>query len=382
MIWSIIFNLYLHPLCTYPGPFLATVSRIPYATAYVQGRLHIYVRDLHNQYGDVVRIAPDELSYTEEHAWKDIYSHSRNFPKDMRFYNSSKKKAASVVIAPDEIHQRQKRAILRAFSDSALKNHERLLQPFVDMLIKRLQETIRLNKHSPIDLTEWYNYVMFDFMALELFGESLGCLEDARYHPWVDMLFGSIKAWAIISISKYFPSISFIIKPVVLFFYRDLLRYRDTKLTSISLKIPRRLDCQQDAADFITYIQNSEDPKSALRPEEIFSNSSFLMMAGSETTATLLSGCTFLILKHPRVYSELVTQIRSRFTSVSEINFSSLAEMPYLRSILQESLRIYPPLPLGMPRVVPDGGAVISGRFVPAKVRTYQNLHTIFQQTK
>ncbi|CAG8896931.1 unnamed protein product [Penicillium egyptiacum] len=130
---------YIHPLSKYPGPFLWTVSRIPYAMAYAQGYLHKRIQQLHHQYGDVVCVAPDELSYRNEQAWRDIHSQPRNFPKDMRFYHASKSKAPSVLVAPDGVHGRQKRAILRAFSAPALKSHERLLRPFVDKLIQKLQ---------------------------------------------------------------------------------------------------------------------------------------------------------------------------------------------------------------------------------------------------
>jgi cytochrome P450 len=58
---------------------------------------------------------------------------------------------------------------------------------------------------------------------------------------------------------------------------------------------------------FITYINGSRDPRSILSPEEMLSNHSSLMMAGSETTVTLLSGCTYFLLKRPEVYSELVS---------------------------------------------------------------------------
>ncbi|KAE8133593.1 cytochrome P450 [Aspergillus pseudotamarii] len=364
--WKIFYNRHLHPLSCYPGPFIWTVSRVPYAAYYAQGKLHRRVQLLHDQYGDVVRVAPDELSYRNQQAWKDIHGHSRNFPKDMRFYHISKNKAPSVLVAPDGVHRRQKRAILRAFSEPAQKSHECLLHPFVDTLIHKLQQKVEDN-NSVVDITEWYNYVMFDFMALELFGESLGCLEDGVYHPWVDMLFGSIKAWAFLSQSKYFPTISWMIKIAGLLFYSDLLQHRTTKFDSIAARVPGDVESDLDQPTFTTYIKARNDPQSILSREEILSNHSFMMMAGSETTATLLSGCTFYILKHPEVHKELSCLIRNRFSSPLEITFSSLADISYLRAVLQEALRMYPPLPLGMPRVVPSGGAIVSGQFVPEK---------------
>ncbi|KAJ5540078.1 cytochrome P450 [Penicillium frequentans] len=362
--WKIFSRRYLHPLSRYPGPFLWSVSRASYATAYAQGKLHKRIQCFHDQYGDVVRVAPDELSYRTEEAWKDIHGPLRNFQKDMRFYHASKSKAPSVAVAPDSIHGRQKRAILRAFSVSALQSHERLLRSFVDTLVRMLHPTDG-KKENVVDMTEWYNNVIFDFMAFELFGESLHCLEKGTSHTWVDMLYGSIKGWAFLSQSKYFPSLSWVIKAALLLFRRDLLQHRSTKFTSVASKVSAESVSESGDPGFGTYMRASNDHKSTLTKEEILSNSSFLMIAGSETTATFLSGCTFFILKHPEVYKKLSCQIRDRFSSPTEMTFSSLADMSYLHCVLQESLRMYPPVPLGMPRVVPNGGAVVSGQFVP-----------------
>ncbi|KAL2815869.1 cytochrome protein [Aspergillus cavernicola] len=350
--WRVTYNRYLHPLGHYPGPLFATISRIPYIRAYTQGRLHQYVQALHNQYGDVVRIAPDELSYRDEHAWKDIYGRSSNFPKDMRLYQWSQKRAPSIVVAPDTIHRRQKRAIL---------------QPYVNVLIERLQQRCEADPNGLTDLTEWFNYVIFDFMAHDLFGDSLRCLEEATYHPWVEVLFGTVKSWAFLAIPKYFPSIAIVLKPLVLFLCRDSLGHRNTKYRALSAKIPTRIESERTKPDFMAHVQSSSDPGSLLLPEEMLPNYSFLMMAGSETTATLLSGCTFYLLQQLESYKRLVSEIRDRFSSSAEVSLSSLGTLPYLHSVITEALRMYPPVPLGMPRVIPAGGAVISGRYVPEK---------------
>ncbi|KAL4899812.1 hypothetical protein BDW74DRAFT_188846 [Aspergillus multicolor] len=366
--WTITYNRYLHPLRGYPGPLLSSVSRVPYMIAYVQGRLHLYALSLHKRYGDVVRIAPDELSYQDEQAWKDIYGRSSNFDKDMRFYQSSKK-GASIAVAPEGIHRRQKKAILRAFSDSALRDHERVLLPYVDTLIKKLGERCAGKEGGDgyVDLTNWFNYVIFDFMAHELFGKPLGCLEEASYHPWVEVLFGTVKAWAFLAIPKFFPSAAMFLKPLVLFLCRDSLGHRDTKYRALSEHIPQ--GNEQEKPVFMSHVQNSSpnDPGTVLLPDEMLPNYSFLMMAGSETTATLLSGCTFYLLKHPHSYQRLVSEVRENFSEASELVLSSLSALPYLKSIIAETLRLYPPVPLGMPRVIPAGGAIISGRYVAEK---------------
>ncbi|PKY05791.1 cytochrome protein [Aspergillus campestris IBT 28561] len=369
ILWKVVYNRHIHPLSHYPGPFLASVSRIPFATAYIRGHLHTYVRNLHQTYGDVVRVAPDELSYQNEQAWKDIYGFGRNFPKDTRFFNVARNGACNMAVAPtDEIHRRQRRVLGGAFSDTALKHQEHLLQQYVDNMIQRLQQQ-STSATEAVDLTEWFNYTTFDFMAKYVFGESLSCLEDAQYHPWVKMIFAAIRAWAVISLSKYIPVLSYPIKIVTLCLYRRLLKDREANFRFSATRLAQRMSRPDDPSppDFISHVKSSQGPKAVLSDDEIRANASFFMIAGSETTATLLSGCIFLLLTRQDTYRELVSQVRARYPTPSAVTFASTADFPYLRAVVHESLRMYPPTPLGMPRVVPEGGAMIAGRFVPGK---------------
>lgn len=65
---------------------------------------------------------------------------------------------------------------------------------------------------------------------------------------------------------------------------------------------------------------------------------------------------------------KLTAEIRGAFKSEDEIDFASVSTLPYLLACLDEALRMYPPVPTGLPRVVPTGGASIAGHYVPEKV--------------
>jgi versicolorin B desaturase len=82
-----IYNLFFHPLSSYPGPLLWRMSSIPWCYHQIKGdRTHIQAQ-FHLKYGDVVRIRPGELSYTSVQAWDDIFVHNPGrpeFPKDPR----------------------------------------------------------------------------------------------------------------------------------------------------------------------------------------------------------------------------------------------------------------------------------------------------------
>ena len=106
--------------------------------------------------------------------------------------------------------------------------------------------------------------------------------------------------------------------------------------------------------------------------EEIISTFGILILAGSETTATLLSAVTYLILKHQEVLERLVAEVRTSFKSEDEITQVSVNKLTYQFAVLEEALRVHPPAPFGFPRVVPgEKGQFVAGRWVPAGVSQY-----------
>ena len=105
--------------------------------------------------------------------------------------------------------------------------------------------------------------------------------------------------------------------------------------------------------------------------EEIISSCGVFLIAGSETTATLLSGATYYLLTNPPVLKRLQAEVRESFQSDDEMT-SYCAEdpsrLPYMEAVLTESLRMYPPVPAALPRITGSTGNVIDGLYVSANV--------------
>lgn len=97
-------------------------------------------------------------------------------------------------------------------------------------------------------------------------------------------------------------------------------------------------------------------------------NSSSVLIAGSETTSSMLSGVTYLLLSNPDALKKVTEEVRTSFKSEDEITLTSVSRLTYMLACLNEALRSYPPVPFGMPRMVPKGGATVSGEFIPENV--------------
>lgn len=97
-------------------------------------------------------------------------------------------------------------------------------------------------------------------------------------------------------------------------------------------------------------------------------NAALLIIAGSETTATALSGATYLLGTNPDVLAKLTAEVRSSFSSEGDITLLSVQNLKYMLAVLDESIRLFPPVPSSLPRVAHQGGDVFCDTYLPANV--------------
>lgn len=110
--------------------------------------------------------------------------------------------------------------------------------------------------------------------------------------------------------------------------------------------------------------------KLGFSPEKMCANAfTILILGGSETTATTLVWPTYKLLTNPEVYRRLKGEVRGAFKSAGEINARSVNGLTYMLAVLDEALRMYPPIASNLVREVPRGGGVeVAGRFMPGGV--------------
>ena len=184
-------------------------------------------------------------------------------------------------------------------------------------------------------MVKWYNFTTFDVLGDLAFGEPFGCLESGDYHPWVAMIFSGFELATYNQVLKQLPMIAPLLRP---FLPRKLLHnMQDHLKLSFEKARKRALWGPGDRDDFMSYILRNEDSK-AMTADEIGENANILIVAGSETTATLLSGTTFWLLQNRQAYEKLVNEIRSTFESEEEITIGAVAGCKYLLAVLNEAV--------------------------------------------
>ena len=106
-------------------------------------------------------------------------------------------------------------------------------------------------------------------------------------------------------------------------------------------------------------------PQSDLPEAEIAENFSAIMLAGFHTTQNALCAAIYFVLTHSAAHEKLKAELDSVYSSTADIN-DQVQKLPYLNAVITEALRLYPPVPVGGPRVSPGG--YVDGTYIPAGV--------------
>ncbi|KAJ6180422.1 hypothetical protein N7519_010883 [Penicillium mononematosum] len=333
-----VYNVYFHPLTNCPGPKFMAATRLPYIRMILGGRFPQRIKALHQQYGDVVRIAPDELSLIDGAAWKPIYGtrvgHGQK-TKDHRFYAPTPGEAPSIIVSNDADHSRFRRLLSHAFSESSLRSQESIIKGYIDLLMQRLHENIDGGTNI-VDMVTWYNFTTFDIIGDLAFGEPFDCLKNSEYHQWVSIIFSSLKYGAYANVSRRLPGSKYILPYIT---PRHVLSQRSAHLALTKEKVQRRIGRSNERPDFFGNILKHQNTEKGFSIPGMITNGSTLIIAGSETTATVLSG--------------------------EDITLESCNKLEYCLAVLTEALRVYPPVAVGLPRIVDAQGDMIAGNWVP-----------------
>ncbi|KAF2817316.1 benzoate 4-monooxygenase cytochrome P450 [Mytilinidion resinicola] len=374
-VYKVVYNLYLAPLRNFPGPKLWAVSRLPYALSVTRGHHHLDILELHKRYGSVVRISPHELAFNSAQAFRDIYGFRpghQSFRKDRTHYVYPPNGVDHLVSAVDDgVHARHRRLLANVFSERELRAQEPLIRGYVDLLISKLQLQIQEGKGASVDIRSWFNYTTFDVTGDLMFGESFGCLRDSQLHPWIALIFASMKALAFLGAVNQYPAFSAVLQKMI---PASIIQKGVDHFNLSARKVDRRLEMGAERPDFVSAILKNglsekegqyAEAETIMTRAEIHSNAFILIVAGSETSATLLSGAIYYLCKNPSTMEKVLEEIRNAFTADNDITFSKATTLSYLNAVIEESLRIYPPFVTSLARLAPAGGDTVDGHFIP-----------------
>ena len=153
------------------------------------------------------------------------------------------------------------------------------------------------------------------------------------------------------SILTHYPTYWLPIKSIL---PKSLNKTRQNHFNHSVTRVTKRLEKGRDTegVDLWDLVLGQKEGKGLSRGE-MDSNASLFMIAGTETTATLCSGLTWLLLLNYEKMAKLVNEIRDKIMDPDNMHMEQLAALPYLNACIKEAFRMYPPVPHGLPRITP-----------------------------
>lgn len=296
------------------------------------------------------------MSFVDEAAWVDIYGSRTKvrLQKEPFFYlgarapNGEKNLGA----CSDADHSRIRGVLSHAFSDKALYSQQALITRHVSHMVRRIGQL----GGARTDAVRWLQHCTYDIISDLALGTSAGALDCDGWSPSAHLVFESVKEGIMaIECVRFLPFRSLLVHLLMKAFGTSRRRAFDTA----NEKAQTRMETGNfDRPDLMSYILRANETGKELTSAEITANVALLLDVGSETAASMLAGCLFYVTKDLAVLNRLTGEIRRSFDTAEEIDSKRLATLPFLNAVLQESLRLYPPVAAATPRLTPPSGCL------------------------
>lgn len=335
----------------------------------------------------MVRIAPDELSFIAQEAWKDIYTDKPyGMERSKMFYGALGNSA--LFGAGSMNYARIRGAVGLALRTSLKSGFEENLGRHVHLLLEQLSLMVR-NKtpdgepdkigggEVTVDIVRWLNFTAYDVVGKLVYGgEPFGCLRRKDFHPWVELIFTWVEIVAKMTSIRFCPPLNHVLISLLttsLFKFKqkeEFERLGRARVRKRMLSTDDEID-EEGAednkgygrawpSDVLSHLKSS-NCGATMTMAEMEADLHLLVIAGSETVATVLSGTINYLCQNPAVLKTLADEIRGAVLVEGDLTIGILSQLPYLTAVLKESLRICSPTPISFPRVVPSNGASILG---------------------
>ncbi|KAF8165173.1 cytochrome P450 [Crassisporium funariophilum] len=372
MLLIVIRRIFFHPLSGFPGPRLAALTSF-YKTYYEVlkgGELLQKIHELHAAHGPIIRIAPNELHFSDHKAYSKIYGVGSCFTKDPRFYNCFGAGDSAFGAIDPQVSKARRGTLNPFFSRRATLRLEDLIQIKVDKMIHRICE----RSNGPSNLFLAFRSGTLDIITTYLFGHCVDALDHPDFSSslLLDIQLALPFLWFLKAFHWAVPIVS-----IIPAWSGSRLHAQYQAIVGIRAFIIAWLHRTREEAESVdglpdfTICHSLMDP-SFFRRHQISSSQSLLdealslLQAGSDTVGNTCTLGTFYILNDKIVHSKLVEELRSIWPDPDEcIDLAVLQTLPYLTAVIKEALRLSHGFVTPLPRVVGPLGALIAGSPIP-----------------
>ncbi|KAK0466865.1 cytochrome P450 monooxygenase [Desarmillaria tabescens] len=394
-----------HRLRSYPSPLLAKISDAWLAYVVYHGHRSEVVHDLHRKYGPFIRLAPNHISVALSDALPIVYGHGNGALKSS-FYEVFASTSPGLFDTRDrQTHTRKRKIIPHTFSQKSVLEFEPHVRSYVSQLLghwdKLYDKSLKGMSGKEgngwtgrdgrlwLDCFPWANYLAFDIIADLVFGAPFGMIMAGKdsalvpkdQHDAMDF-YGKVganyatKEVAVIktmgeATGKFLATLG-----AVPGWWRTLLgrlpllrkgREDFKAIAGLAIvAVSKRLEVPTDRNDLLNKLQAAKDEDgNPMSKEELTAEAMTLLAAGSDSTANTTSAIIYYLARNPSIQEKLQKELDDHIDS-DVATAAQVKSLSYLHAVINEVLRVYSTLAMGLPCEAPEGGITILGNHFSA----------------
>ncbi|RYC93541.1 hypothetical protein BFJ63_vAg3521 [Fusarium oxysporum f. sp. narcissi] len=322
------YRLYLSPLRKFPGPWIAATSNAWEIYHSLTNDRFRAIHELHEKHGNVVRIGPNQVSVASPEAFHHVFVTKCSSFLKTDFYATIQpgigpKYAGLFNYINHKQAMAERRDLQPMFSPGSMKHYEAKFDEQLDILMEAIKQK------GKVDLFGLFKFFMLDVIGDLALNKSFDQVTSGKEHQYV------------VDFNNAFMLIG-------------LERVGDYLKQDMSKKQGSLMSGYLDPT--------TGEPKEGYSAWSIALAGHGFIVAGSEATSITLTYLIWMLIKRPDVDHRLRLELSSLGKSYSS---TDLANLPYLDAVIRETLRVYPPAPAPMPRVVPKSGFEFEGVSYP-----------------
>ncbi|KAK6350566.1 hypothetical protein TWF718_003756 [Orbilia javanica] len=275
-------------------------------------------------------------------------------------------------IRDEAYHTQVRKPISKDYSMSAITQYEHQVDTMISDFISCLVTKFDRNNDGELfcEMDDWVQFFSFDVISQITFGQAFGFLKSGSdlfgFMKLIeDRMDGQAPNAALPRFARLKHRLSLAIRQRDEFeapFAKFVLSHiRDREQRNMEGKPPTNSnnvngDGHKDGSDFLDrFLEAKARAPETMDFSWLWCYSITNVVAGSDTVAIPLRTIIYHVLSNPGIHQKLLSELRGANLKVP-VSWDRARQLPYLDAVINEALRIHPPVGLGLERVVPETG--------------------------
>ncbi|XP_073049057.1 cytochrome P450 83B1-like [Primulina eburnea] len=131
-----------------------------------------------------------------------------------------------------------------------------------------------------------------------------------------------------------------------------------------------------DILDLMIKLKQGQEASVPIEWENIKGILMNVFIGGTDTSASSIVWAMTALIKKPQAMKKAQEEVRNVVGAKGVVDEDDIQNLPYLKAIIKEVLRLFPPIPISVPRETMEK-CTIDGYEIPEKTMAYVNFHAI-----